>query len=71
MKKVYLLLALVALTLSSFFALNHHKEAVGILSHEVDPKSQELKLYWKKTNGQKIHNFKTLKYIILIILNLK
>lgn len=61
MKKVYFLLALVALTLSSFFALNHYKEAVDILSHEVDPKSQELKLYWKKTNGQKIHNFKTLK----------
>ena len=61
MKKNILVISFILLTilLSSFFYIS--KEAQEILSYEVNPTSQDLKLVWKDNNGQKIKNFNNLK----------
>ncbi len=43
------------------FSVHHSQNNQKILSYTVDLKKQDLRLYWKDTNGQRFQNFKNLK----------
>ncbi len=58
-------LIVIALFSLCSFSLFHKEEKHKILSHIVDLKQQNLKLYWKDDSGKNLSNFKRLKEYLI------
>ena len=55
------LFGILLISILGVYTFSKSEENKNILSHIIDLNKQDLKLYWKKENGEMIKNFLTLQ----------